>query len=587
MNSIFTKTAVAVISLTVSGMMLTHIAYGQQFDVENINKDVKGRVKNPFKLTGGISANTILYTGNAGSQRAPFTYFVNGNIAANILGVSVPLSFTFTNTGFAYNYRLPSMPNRLSLHPRYKWVTGHIGQISMNYSNYTVNGIPINGVGADLSPRGNWKYSVFYGNLQRAVEYRNDDSLFRNVLPAYKRFGYGSKISYDNAGVRASVIFFQAKDRLNSLLFKPDSLQVYPMANTAISGELKIPLLKNLSLESEYAISAMTRDLRAPAYGDSNSVNWLVKTMGGKLSTNLYKAYKSQLTYTIGSTSLGAGYERIDPGYQTLAMLYFNNDLEKITANFAQSLFKGKVNLAGNIGLQRDDLDKKKAGSSSRTVGSLNLNYNISQALTTTLSYSNFQTFTNIKPQFQYINQLTPYDNLDTLDYRQLSQQANLNVNYVITKDKDRPRNLNLNFSFQDSYDQQAGLLTKGNTSQFYNFAGSYSVTHVPRDLNFLGAVNITYNTIGINNYITYGPTIGVNKQFLKKTIRTGLTVSHNQSMADGAIQNNITSFRMNAGYVYKKKHLFNMTNAGMFRSVKGKSGQHDFTCTIGYNYSF
>lgn len=561
--------------------------HAQQIDLENVHKDVKGRVKNPFKWSGGISANSILYTGNAGSQRLPFTYFINGNIAANILGISIPASFTFTNTGFSYNYRLPSLPNRLSLHPRYKWITGHVGQISMNYSNYTVNGIPVTGVGVDLSPRGDWKYSAFYGKLQRAVEYRNEDSIFRNVMPAYKRFGYGTKIGYDRNGVRMAVIFFQAKDQPSSLQFKPDSLNIYPMANSVISGEIKLPLLKNLSLEGEYALSALTRDLRAPSYSDSNSANWLVKTMGGKLSTSLYRAYKSQLTYTVGSTSLGAGYERIDPGYQTLGMLYYNNDLENITANFAQSLFKGKINLAGSVGLQHDDLDDKKAGGSSRTVGSFNLNYNINQSLTTTVSYSNFQTFTNIKPQFQYINQLTPYDNLDTLDYRQLSQQANMNINYVLSKDKNRPQNLNLNFSFQDSYDQHDGVLTKGNTSQFYNFAGSYNVTKVPQALTLMGGMNITYNTIGINNYITYGPTIGVNKQLFQKKLRTGVTVSYNQSLADGTILNNIATLRMNAGYVYKKKHMLNMTNAGMFRSMKDRGSQYDFTCTIGYSYSF
>lgn len=111
------------------------------------------------------------------------------------------------------------------------------------------------------------------------------------------------------------------------------------------------------------------------------------------------------------------GYERIDLEYRTLGAYYFNNDLENITVNTTTALFQGKVSLGLNVGLQKNNLDKEKISSMQRMVGSANIGYAASERLNLNASYSNFQTFTNIRPQFEQQNQLTPYQNLDTLNF--------------------------------------------------------------------------------------------------------------------------------------------------------------------------
>jgi hypothetical protein len=203
------------------------------------------------------------------------------------------------------------------------------------------------------------------------------------------------------------------------------------------------------------------------------------------------------------------------------------------------------------------------------------------------LSYSNFQTFTNIKPQFQYINQLTPYDNLDTLNYRQLSQNANMNVNYIINKNKEKPQNLNVNISFLDSYDMQGDAITKGNASQFYNFAGSYNRSNLPKALNLTGAFNLTYNTIGTNELTTLGPILAASKMFGNKKLRTGASLSYNQTLSQSNRQNQVVALWINAGYVYKKKHNISCNTVAMKRSTLGNKSAQDITATLNYNYSF
>ncbi|ANE49495.1 hypothetical protein [Flavisolibacter tropicus] len=221
------------------------------------------------------------------------------------------------------------------------------------------------------------------------------------------------------------------------------------------------------------------------------------------------------------------------------------------------------------------------------SVGAVNVNYNASEKLTTTASYSNFQTFTNVKPQFQYINQLTPYDNLDTLNFMQLSQNANVNINYVLGRDPQLPQNLNVNLSFQDAFDKQGGIITKGNNSQFYNLASTYSRTNVKKAYTLSRALNMTYNTIGTTQMITAGPTLMANKQLFEKKVQTGASVSYNITHNLEAVQGQVALLRVNGGYSYKKKHLLNLSAVTMYRTMNNREAQNDVTVNLSYNYNF
>jgi hypothetical protein len=568
--------------------MSTIMLYAQNVDLGAVKGKVKDKLKDKkyISVTGGINASTTYSKSTAGGGRDPLTYLLSANASVSLWGlVNIPLSFTLTNLGKTYGYQFPTLPTRLSLHPRYKWVTTHIGQFTSNHSPYGMNGVPMTGFGIDLTPKGRFKYSGYYGRLQRAVQYEPNSN--RNTLPFYKRMGYGGKVSYESGKRKLATSIFYGKDELTSLLLKPDSLQIYPQQNIAISNELSFPLAKSLLFTVEYGISVLTRDVRAPKYNDSSSKNWLLQTLGGRQSSNIYHAIKSQINYTIGSTSIGAGYERIDPGYQTLGSAYSNNDLRNITVNFAQALFNSKVNLSGNIGQQRDDLDGTKSGNLVRTVMAYNININPSPRLTTTVTYSNFQTFTNVKPQFQYINQLTQFDNLDTLNFRQLSQSASANVNYILDTSKEKPKSFNLNFSLQDAYDQQAGKVTKGNSSQFYNFSGAYIRTNMKKGQTINAAINATYNTIGINKIITLGPTLTYNKQLFKNKVILGSSLSYNQNISNGTVQSRVSAVRMNTGYNLKKVHNFTLNAAFMMRNGGNQQSIHDFTTTLAYSYNF
>ncbi|HEX6428613.1 MAG TPA: hypothetical protein VF008_13040, partial [Niastella sp.] len=196
-------------------------------------------------------------------------------------------------------------------------------------------------------------------------------------------------------------------------------------------------------------------------------------------------------------------------------------------------------------------------------------------------------TYMNIRPQFDYINNVSPIENFDTLNFAQLSQNATLNVNYITRKDEVQNQYLNVNATFQDASDEQGGVVTKGNSSQFYNLATAYGFLFLKKGLNVMLAYNISYNTIARNDFITQGPTISANAKLFQKKLTTGFSSSYNTSASQGNRQNSVLSVRFNAAYTLLKKHNINCSLINQYRTVVNKENTKDLTGTLGYSFAF
>lgn len=551
----------------------------QNVDLENL----KGIGKNKLlTTTGGVSANSIYYDGNGGLGRDPFIYYINGDVNFNIKGlIDLPLSFNITNYGAGFSY--PTLPNRLSLNPKYKWITGHFGDVSMNFSPYTLNGHLFRGAGVDIDHPGGLKVSAMAGQLQRAVEYNAQNQV---VLSSYKRFGYGAKVNYVGKKYKAGMTVFAAKDNVNSLTNRPDSLNIFPQQNLVVSWNAAYMPTADLELTAEFANSALTRDLRDTTSLANGSKNFLRNIFNTKNSTSFFKAIKTGLNYKFKNKILGVGYERIDPGYQTLGSYYFNNDLENFTFNFSQPILKQKGSLAANFGYQHDNLDGKKFAANKRLVYSVNVGYNPNSRIYTTASYSNFQTFMNVRTQFQNINQFTQFNNIDTLDYSQISQNANFNLNYLLDKREKINQNININLNYLDAADKHGGIVRYGSASQFFNLAAAYTYLQVPKSFSVTTSFNLSYNTIGKNDFITWGPTVVVSGKIYQK-ITAVLSNSFNTSHNGSVRENSIFNTRFNVGYTVKSKHNLNCSLMNQYRDVRLTGSTNDFMLTLGYNYRF
>ena len=548
-----------------AGIFLPFFSNAQQVDVGKIGAVGKNK---PVALSGGLSAGSVIYGGTPQSGRQDWTYYLNGSLNVNVYGhINIPISVNLTNLGADISY--PSLPNRLSLHPTYKWMTAHIGDVSMTFSPYTLNGHQFTGGGVELTP-GKLKISAMAGRLMRKIAYSLEDP---STIPNYQRLGYGFKAEYETDKYSVGVIWFEGSDKKDeSQRLVNDNLGIQPMQNTAVSLTTKFSMVKNMSFIAEYAISFLNHNLYA----------------SGSDSKNTYHALNARINYQFLKNTIGVGYERIDPDYKTLGAYYFNNDYENITLNYSRPFLKGdKANIALSFGVQQDDLNHQKEESTERYVASASLNYAPSEKIQTSFNYSTFQSYRNLKSQFDYINETSPYENLDTLNYSQLSQNLDASVIYNFKKTEKQNQRLNLNVSYQESADRQGDISTPGNVSRFANSALGYSIAFIPQAVSLTSSFNLSYAYAGMIESYTYGPMLGITANLLKKTLTTGFSTSYNVNVCDGITQAKVLNLRTNAGYRIKRKHSLRLDFVWQNKEVVARRRTNVTTTTASYSYSF
>lgn len=85
-------------------------------------------------IGGGLNYSSVFYNADGiPDRRQPFTWFLNGNVTASILDVSLPFTFNYSNNQVGYTQPF----NIQSFNPTYKWIKGYAGITSMNFSQYT------------------------------------------------------------------------------------------------------------------------------------------------------------------------------------------------------------------------------------------------------------------------------------------------------------------------------------------------------------------------------------------------------------------------------------------------------------------
>lgn len=532
---------------------------------QNIEEVLAFRKKKPFKISGSISARATLFSSRPSEARQSFTYQLTGAVNLSLYELlNIPLSFNLNNYGANFSY--PSLPNRLSLHPSYKWAKAHIGDVSMSFGPYTLNGHQFTGLGVELSP-GKWQVSAMAGRLLKRVD---ADPNIPSLQVGYERWGYGLKTRYEGSTFALGGTVFAARDRDGRISFDLDALGIYPKGNIALGLEGSLSLIKDLKLSLEYGLSRMQQDLRSA-------------------EVSYYHALRADVSYSFLGNTLGVGYERIDPGYATLGAYYFNNDYENLTLNYSRSFFDSKLSLALSGGLQRDDLMGQKQEHNKRFVGSAQVGFTPSEALSASVSLSSFQSYRNLKSSFDYINARTPYDNLDTLQFTQLSHSLDADISWRLKQSEAQTQTLSATLSYQEAADRQGRYIQPGQLTRFMNLGTSYSLDLSALDLTLTGGFNVSNNYADRKAVLTLGPSLSLAKRFLKKQLSTGLSLSYNETQEAGHRLAQVYNLRATAGYRFWGKHGLNASVAYQGRKLLHavSSPRSSFTSELSYSYSF
>ncbi len=531
---------------------------------------------------GGLNYNGIFYSSNGiGNRRPPYSWFFNGNLNISILDVSLPFTYSYSNLSSSYTQPF----NMSSCAPTYKWVRTYIGFTSMSFSNYTLAGHTFLGGGFDLTP-GNWKISGMYGRLKKAIAYNavtdSDEAM------SYRRMGYGGKIGYEKNGYGFNLIYFSAKDDINSLAYTPSNTDVLPQENTVVSIAGKTRITKLFTLEAEYALSGLTRNLNTEVVLSTPQANPLPLVFSPNSTSQFFSAYKTSLGFSKNIFSMSANYEYIAPNYKTLGAYYFNNDLENFTLAPSLRLLKGKLNISANAGYQHNNLDKSKFSTNKRFISSGNIAFVPGTKFSLTALYSNFTTYTNVRPVTDPYYQRSA---ADTLNFYQVSQNASATTTFNIPGTRIR-NSFVLTSSYQVSNQKQGNTVQPSTRVLNGNFC--YNLSFVKSQMNC--AFTYNYNRVmnPINTTVYMGPGITLGRSFAKNMLRFSLANVFNQAFTDEKVSALVLNERATLSFTPKLDKKFGKPSFSLsamytnkFKTAVQKNAFEEFTGMVNLSYSF
>ncbi|TNE55377.1 MAG: hypothetical protein EP338_03685 [Bacteroidetes bacterium] len=534
-------------TISFCAFMAPALLWSQNFD--HLNK------KDLVKVSGGLNFNnTIFASDRVGSVREPYAWYASGNINITALGMSFPFSYSISNQG--KNFSQPS--NLTSINPSYKWFKSHIGRTSMSFSPYTLSGVTYSGAGVELTPK-KFSLKAMFGQLNKAVEYNVLENNINSV--AYRRWAGALSLGYKINQTDFKLMFLKAFDDPNSLDFVPGLATVKPKDNIVASFQVKTQI-KKFSIETEAASSILTDNLRNEENIHRGKwYSFLYPMARGNGTTSLYNAFKGGINYNLKFGRFGFNYERIDPGYQTLGGLFFNNDLENFTFSPSFSLFKQKLNLSLNTGLQKNNLSKDKAAETNRWVGSVNVSAKIAKGLNGTITYSNFSAYTRNNPQIDpFTNQVTY---LDTFNVYQISQNMVTTLNYSFGKKN--PSSISSSFTYQNSQNITGDLENArafginasgaGNPAKTYVGTLSYTYSIKSQKVSLSMNGNANYSDFDVSQTLFIGPSTTIRKSFGKNKPSLSGGVTYNRNFQNGELTNNIFNYRLSGNYSPKMKN--------------------------------
>lgn len=568
-------------------------------ELRNMPKQI---LANGIKASGEISNSTTYYEASLlEDRRIPLESYLSGNINFDFFGkVQMPFSFNINSQSlnfthpFDKNYRFQQPFNGLQFRPMYKGLTLLVGTNSMVFSPYTLNGHRFNGLGIEYKPKREGFFGGFMlGTLLQRVQPQFDSATNKLLInqPSYEQNGFGVDIGFKNKQKSLELILFKASDDVGSLGEKADTIKglALPVQNVVASIKGSSNLGKKFFVNFEFAVSGLTQLKSKLESGESQSFGSLAGLLMVNGSTIYRNALKTSITYKGKTFNLGVEYNRVDPDYKTLGAYYFTNNLENIKGNFATQLMMGKLSVLGSLGRQSDLANDGKSQSMFQWVGNTSITYKPSETFNTSLVYSNFTSFTNLRPQLEYLTSIVPYNALDTLNYRQISQNLQGSITKIINpQNRDKRRAIMADFLLQKSDDVQGKLSTGSLVS---NLNVRYSLSNTIKK-EVLGAGF----ALGRDDYLIsktwlIGPSFTYARGFFKNQLKTQTAMNVLRTLSSTQANSNVFNARMGASYSLEKKHNLNLTFMFMKRDLDesslGYPNTWQITATLSYAYRF
>ena len=553
--------------IIIFSFLLTNDSFSQNI-IPKFGKDDRS-----LKINGGIRLMSDIYAySGIAPRRDGFQFRAQARLNLSLLGIEAPFAFNFSEGN--KNFKLPSY-TFTGISPRYKIATLHIGDRSMFFSKYTLGNITFRGVGLELNP-GKFYVGGMYGRLRRAVAEDLDGR--QNLDPSYKRMGYAFKAGYAGEKSKLALILFGANDDKNSIV-APTTMIISPNSNMVVSVQAYQKISNKISVNLDWAHSLFNRDTRAVSLSDEGGFS---RTYGGMFSPNASfqagDAFNSRINYSGKNYGINFGYERITRGFRTLGAIFFNNDLENITAGFTKSWLEGKLNFAVNGGVERTNLDEFVAQKTSRIIASGNLNYAPSQKWIYSAQYSNFQNSTKLRA----VNNQELF--VDSIFLAQVTQSATFTATHLMGEKGDGGSITGM-VSFQNANSIIEDVISEDQQSNFWYASTIY---RAPQKETFGWGTSLSVNRSSFSNitstFIT--PSFLADKSFLNEKLKTDarLSVNYISQVDDSKV---LLNFGLGAQYEINKDNNLRLSSNIVQQFGSGDNGKRFFEAYINVTYGY
>ncbi len=528
---------------------------------------------NKVKFSGGINLLSQFYNVKGlDPRRSPFSWVIAGNAMISVGKFKLPFRFSFRDQKF--NYGGPSF-NKFGISPKYKWARLHLGYRAMKFSKYTLNRKTFFGVGIELKPK-LLRLSAFKGKLKNPLA-QKDTLVFGGVLiSTYNRDAYGVKIGIGNRNNFFDLSYLKVKDNIDNI----DSIIRYPnikpVENLVLGADWKLLISKTISLTGSVNTSAYSENLSLPEFKvDSKLFSFFDKIYNVNSSTKLSFAGDLALNMNLRNFNLGLQFRRIEPNYRSLGISFLQADVQSYTANTNINLFKRKLLLSAQVGIERNNLRNLDYLSRKRFIHSYRANYTPSSGFNIMAHFANYQ--------YESTDGLVAIN--DTLRQVSISRLAGLNMSY---NHKTDTKTYGTFVSFQRQIVRdQSPVFNIGADILNNNFSIGGVIKWNNRNLSLRPSINFSNFKIIENSQYRYGVGLNIKKSFLNKMLSLNFNSQYSLNSINNTKNGFVFSNRLSAQYKINKKHILKF-RAGLMRksAIIGKSF-NEFRSTLQYSLKF
>jgi hypothetical protein len=563
----------------VLGILLT--APCGELRAQTISQRLLAHNKRNVSISGTTGITGEAYTTSGSGRRPPLSVrsFVRATI--NFYGIKTGLNLLYSTE----ENRIRQSINRLGFEATWRWAKVGIGDTNPRFSDFSLNGLQLRGVTADLSP-GILRLGFAMGTTQRATPEIRDNLMLEGqpLRSAYRRDVSALRVGLgDVNATHFHLIGMAAQD---DTLATRAPLAARPEGNLSLTSLTGISLFsRRFTLAVEGTVSAHNRDLFAREIDtddlldpDSTDLPTAVLPLARLItsiftptsSTSVGYAVRARATARIKNVNLRGQYKRIGPGFSSLGVFTVRNDLQEWRIRPNLRLLSGRATLALSYGQSRNNLSNQLATSRSRDQIGVNIRAQLNES---------FSVGTSLQSGTSEIN---PEINNPALQRRQITQNVTLSPTLVVKKGT-KTHTLSLSTTYRRFQDRRARIDTLAqSTSDFRNVSASLSwFGNVTAKLNLHAALNLLQNR-STSDTDVFGLNAGASGNFLDRKLNLGLTLGATKTQSTGvaALNTEISllnlTANLNAGLRIAQAYQLRLSVRGL-RSQSTGTGQPSF----------